>query len=196
MPSATRHPATKPAHPEAAILQVFSAVFRGGVVTDDGIAQVLTEIRAVSAELVELRADVARATQHFGDVDALQLDVENIKAHLVRIDAFMAGPPALTERLAALERKQAEDHAEDSEGVTEAGTAGDAGHREMARGEAGELVEASEAKQAEINEMFRAGLGRVEGALFDLLHASLKTKASLLLGALVVVFILSRALGA
>ncbi len=159
--------------------------------TDDGIAQVLDKISEVSAELVEIRKSVALATQHFGDVDALQIDVEAIKKHLVKVDASMG---VLTASLAELKRKQEREHQEDAEGVVDAGTADDADHRKSSRKQAGELVSASEAKQETINDAFRASLGRVEGAIFDILHASLKKQASIILGALVVIYILSRTL--
>lgn len=74
--------------------------------TEETIGTVLVEIRAVAAELVELRADVKLATAHVGDVEQIKADVARIELHLKRIDTLMSGPPALEERLLALETKQ------------------------------------------------------------------------------------------
>jgi hypothetical protein len=166
---------------------------------DETITTVLEEIRAIAAELVDLREDVKKATQHFGDVDALQIDVEAIKAHLVKIDARLAGPPALEERLAALELKQESDDQarQDEDAATRAGagTAGDREHRGMARDEAGELVDAAEKRQERVNLDVREDLGVIERAVFDILHASLKVRASLMLGGSIVIYLLAKALG-
>lgn len=85
------------------------------------IAEVLAEIRAISAELVEIKRDVRIALTHGTDIDELKQDVLRIGTHLERIDEFMAGPPALTERLAALERKQEKDRKAGVRAMTDAG---------------------------------------------------------------------------
>jgi hypothetical protein len=85
------------------------------------IATVLDEIRAVAAELVEIKTDVKLALSHGGDIEKLLADVKRIDEHLQTIDEFMAGPPALQERLAALEKKQEKDRKTAARETTDAG---------------------------------------------------------------------------
>lgn len=165
----------------------------------EDIATVLAEIRAVAAEIVEIKADVKRATSHLADVDLLRADVESIKAHLKKIDLLMAGPPALQERLERLEAKQeSDDQARQDEDATTragAGVAGDLAHREMASEEAGVLVTAAERRQETVNVKFREELNRFERALFDFQHASLKVQGSIIIAGVAVIYLLTRALG-
>src|SRR5665213_3743893 len=95
-----------------------SEVSVGDLLTDDGIQQVLAMMTRVEIELVEIKRNVAAATQHFGDFDALQIDVAAIKKHLGKIDGIIA----------ALEKKQVEGQAKDAKGIADAGTADDPEH--------------------------------------------------------------------
>jgi hypothetical protein len=130
---------------------------------EETLATVLEEIRSVAAELVEMRKDVTLAIAHGEDVVKIQADVARIDEHLRKIDEFMAGPPALTERLAALERKQEREHQEEVAGVKGAGTAGDPKHREASRDEAGKLVVASEERTETKLVPIRERLGLLSG---------------------------------
>jgi hypothetical protein len=142
-------------------------------VTDDGIQQVLDAVRDLSAEIVEIKADVKLALTHGKDIEEIRADVIRIGTHLEKIDEFMAGPPALTERLAALERKQEKDRATASRETSEAGT-----------------------KQEHVNVGFREKFAQLFGITGELQQASLRLFGILALGGAVIIYILARALGA
>jgi hypothetical protein len=142
-------------------------------VPDVSITLVLKEIRELSEELVALRADVKLALTHGGDIAKLQDDVLRIESHLDKIDEFMAGPPALTERLAALERKQEKDRKTAARQTTDAGTL-----------------------QEGVNVGFRDKFAQLFGITGDLQQASLRLFGILALCGSIIIYVLARALGA
>jgi chromosome segregation ATPase len=185
---------------------LLSEVSVDDLMTDDGIQQILLEIRAVGESTTDIttRLDAIEAQlaslPTSADVEELRAIVHELQADMNKIKDFVEGDPPLKDRLIALEdnvaafkKRTGESEAQIAQ---EAGTADDSDHRASSRAQADEAVGESEARQEVVNVGFRDRISELFGITGGLQAASLRLFGILCLVGSIIIYVLARALGA